>query len=390
MKLSGGSDQKKEQVNTVRISAVELMKLDQEMSAKKSGTNPRRTFLRWPFQRQAILIEMQQPGGAMSQLRYACRNLSTTGLAILHSTYVHTGTRANVHLPDLEGNIHPKLAKIVRCVHYKGVIHEVGLRFDQPINVRDFVQLDPMEGAFTMEHVDPEKLNGAVLHVDDSAMDRRLVRHYLRDTNLNVTTCETGEQAIARAGEGYDVILCEHDLPDMKGTTLVEMLRAKGIQTPIIMTTGDARVTTQQEAREVHASAYLCKPFTQDQLLRAMAEFMLMEATDSDSGGPVYSTLTAADSAFGFVPEFAEELRGMVTKLAQAIDKKDTAVLKRVAAQIRGAAKGMGFAIIGSAADSTVGALERAPDAAETIRSVRSLMGLCTRVRVREPDRKAG
>lgn len=390
MKPSGQNDPKPQQTNTVRISAVDLMKLDQEMNLKKSGHNTRRAFIRWPFAKQSLAVEMHQPGGVGSTLRYACRNLSTTGMGILHSSYVHSGTRCVVHLPGLEGNIHPTPAKVMRCIHYKGIIHEVGIGFDAPLNIRDFVQLDPLDGLFTMEHVSPDRLSGSVLHVDDSSLDRRLVRHYLKDTNLNVVTADNGEQALARSGEGFDIVLCENDLPDMTGVKFIESMRAKGLQMPIIVTTSDGRVTSRNEAREARASAYICKPFTQDQILRALAEFMLMEASDTDSGGPVYSLLTPADSAFTFVPEFIEELRGTADKVNAALAKNDVVVLKRLCSQVRGSAKGLGFAIVGSAAESAVSALERGKVPADWSRAVRTLVGLAMRVRVREPDRKAG
>ncbi len=390
MKPNANTEPKREPTNTVRISAVDLMRLDQEMNLKKSGTNTRRAFIRWPFAKQSLMVEMQQPGGAASSLHYACRNLSTTGMGILHSSYIHSGTRCNVHLPDLEGNVHPTCGKVMRCVHYKGVIHEVGIGFDKPLNIRDFVQLDPLDGAFTMEHVSPDRLSGSVLHVDDSSMDRRLVRHYLKDTNLNVVNADNAEQALARSGEGFDIVLCENDLPDMPGTKFIEALRCKGGQMPIIVTTSDGRIATRTEAREACASAYLCKPFTQDQLLRALAEFMLMEASDTDSGGPVYSTLAPTDSAYSFVPEFIEELRQSASKINAAITAGDAAVLKRLCSQIRGSAKGLGFPILGSSADAAVIALERGKTPADWTRAVRSLVGIALRVRVREAERKAG
>ncbi|CAN5715033.1 hypothetical protein BH11PLA1_BH11PLA1_11100 [soil metagenome] len=370
--------------NTVRISGADLLRLEEEMDAKNPGGSPRRSFLRWPFPKEAVLVEMIQPSGATSRLRYACRNLSTTGIGILHSTYVHIGTKCIVHLPRLDGGVATFAAIVARCMHYRGVIHEVGLKFDAALNVREYVGIDPMRGGFTMEHVDPGKLTGSLLHIDDSSMDRRLVRHHLRETNLNIVSAETASQALARASEGFDVIICEHDLPDMTGPALAESLRSQSIPTPIIMTTSDTRLAKDASQRSPCVSAYLLKPLTQEVLLRAMAEFMLMSRGDSDSGGPIYSTLAQTDSAFGFVPEFVEELREVSIRLGAGLEAKDTAALKRTCAQVRGAAKGVGFAIVGTAAESAVLALEHPDKATEWGRAVRALMGACARVKVKE------
>lgn len=387
--MKDNNPNKSEHTNTVRISAIDLIRLEQEMTARKGG-DVRRTFIRMPFQKHAITIEVAQPGGMKSSLRYAVRNLSSTGIGFLHSSFIHNGTLCTVHLPDLEGNIHPTMAKVVRCQHFKGIVHEIGLLFLKPINIRDFIPMDLMDGGFAMEAVKCEKLTGAVLHVDDSAIDRRLVRHYLRDTNLNVVNAEDGAGALARAAEPFDIVLCEQDLPDMTGVQLIESLRAKGIQTPIIITTGDAKMAVRQEARDAKASAYLNKPFSQEALLRAIAEFLLMDTSDSDSGGPLYSSLQPTDSAFGFVPEFAEELRRSVTKLNSAMDADDLSVVKRTCAQIRGAAKGMGFASLGAAADATLIALQTATSVKDAAKPLRSLIGMCVRVRFRDPSKKAG
>lgn len=381
------------QTNTVRMKATELQKLNEELEAANRGGHHARKSIRLEYLQLSVRVEMHQGGGATTNLQYAARNISGDGIGILHNSYVHPSTRCTVYLKHRDGREIPIEASAVRCRHVKGLIHEVGLRFKTPINVREFLNVDPMDGRFTLEAVDPQKLTGSLLHVEDSPMDRRLVRHYLAETALNIVSVEDGKTALERIGEGFDAIIVDNDLSDMTGMVLVEQMRSKGITAPIIMLTADTRPSAKEAARAARVSAVLSKPTTKEIVLQALAEFLMIDnAGSADAGGALTSTLSPGDPTFKFVPEFVDELKQFAEKINKAIAANDTGAARRLAYQIKGAAPALGFASIGEAANTAMLALDATGGVADCAKQLRLLVSLCLRAKAKDDkeQRKAG
>lgn len=388
---AGSAGQPNLPVNTLRIKAHELAKLSEELDATSRGGAHSRKCIRWDFLQLSVRIEMRQPAGATTSLRYAARNISAEGLGILHNSYVYPGTNCVVYLPTNDKKEMPIDAIVRRCRHVKGLVHEVGISFKVPIDLREFMNVDPMEGRFTLEHVDASKLSGSLLHVDNSAMDRRLVRHYLKDTSLNVVNTEDATTALARVKENFDVIIVDSDLPDMSGSQLAEKLRAQGISSPIIVLTADNRQATKDALKAAKVSAMLTKPASQDRLLQAIAEFLLLEGSSgAESGGHIYTSLKAEDPTNAFVAEFIEELSTISGRLSKAVDEDDLTTARRLCFQLKGAAPALGFFPLGEAADAAMLSLDATMSVHESIKQVRNVISMCKRVRVRESLGRAG
>jgi CheY-like chemotaxis protein/HPt (histidine-containing phosphotransfer) domain-containing protein len=373
----------------------ELQKLHEELEAANQGGQHARKCIRLDYVQMSVRVEMHQAGGASISLSYAARNISSEGLGILHNSYVHPSTRCVVFLKHRDGREVPIEASAVRCRHVKGLIHEVGIRFKAPVNVRDFLNVDPMEGSFTLEHVDPSKLRGSLLHVEDSPMDRRLVRHYLAETCLEVVSVETGKAAMERIGQGFDAIIVDNDLSDMTGIELVSTLRAQGVAVPIIMLTADTRPVAKEGARNARVSAIIPKPTNKNQMLQALAEFLIIDSNGaSETGGAVVTTLPPQDPTFKFVPEFIEELKQFAEKINKAVATEDAASARRICYQLKGAASALGFAAIGEAANAAMISIDAAggQSISESGKQLRQLVSLCTRAKIRDEKelRKAG
>lgn len=378
--------------NTVRMKATDLQKLHEELEAASQGGTHARKCIRLDYLQMSVRVEMHQTGGTSIALQYAARNISSDGLGILHNAYVHPGTRCVIHLKHRDGREVPVEGTAVRCRHVRGLIHEVGLRFKTPVNVRDFLNVDPMEGSFTLEHVDPKKLKGSLLHVDDSAMDRRLLRHYLAETGLNVVSVETAKAALERVEEQFDAFVVDNDLSDMTGVELVETLRARGVAAPIIMLTADTRSITKEGARNAKVSAVIPKPTSKGLMLQALAEFLIIDNTgETETGGAVVTTLAPTDPTFKFVPEFIEELKRFAEKINTAVNTEDVVAARRVCYQLKGAAPALGFSTIGEAAQAAMLMLDKHNSVTDGGKQLRSLVSLCTRAKVRDDShRKAG
>lgn len=103
----------------------------------------RRKNKRYPYRVRGISIGLNQ-NGEDATLVVSGRNLSTTGLAFLHLGPIPPGTACRIRLISLEGAEQVVLGTVAHCraLREKGNLHEVGTKFDQPIDPQRFVVVD--------------------------------------------------------------------------------------------------------------------------------------------------------------------------------------------------------------------------------------------------------
>ena len=128
--------------NTLGMTSVELEAIYEQLDSGTGDSSHRRQSSRLSFRQPSVGVEIIQPGGGQTQITVACRNLSRTGLGFLHSSYVHVGTRVVLTLTHRTALRVRVAAKVMRCRHVTRTVHDVGVMFDEPINVRDFMELD--------------------------------------------------------------------------------------------------------------------------------------------------------------------------------------------------------------------------------------------------------
>lgn len=365
-------------LNSIGMQPRELDLLIAEMDASQSGkANKRREYVRMPFAHASITMRIIQQGGASTDILVACRNLSSGGMSVLHSAYLHTGSKVIVRLPSTDGHHVEIPGYVCRCVHVKGVIHEIGLKFNAQVRLRDFVKCDPFDDCFSLENVKPEQLKGSVLYVEDSEMDHTIVRHFLRETELRLVPARTPKEALKLAADPFDLILTDFDMPEMDGAKFVETLRSQGVDTPVIMLTADTSSVTRSRLTSSKVNAFLTKPLSQPVLFRAIAEFILAGKVTSG----LTSSLPKDHPSYCLVETFVSQCKLYAKKLGEVAEKNDAETCRSLCNQIRGSAAAMGFESIGRAADEASKAVASSMDVSEASRQVRGLIALCERVR---------
>ena len=87
--------------------------------------------------RVALIIESEQLG----KRTYALipRNISRMGMSLLHGKFVYDGTPCVAGVKALDGQLVPVRGKVEWCRLVTGRIHEIGIRFEEPIVLDDFV-----------------------------------------------------------------------------------------------------------------------------------------------------------------------------------------------------------------------------------------------------------
>ena len=120
-----------------------------------------------------------------------------------------------------------------------------------------------------------------VLVVDDDELVRAAVVQLMESFSFSSESCVSAEEAVRRlAGERFDLICTDLELPGMSGVELIHHVRGSGAGTPIVLMTGRG---PDQRVPSAGADAFLWKPFTVDGL-RAAIDSALQRA--NTSGGP--------------------------------------------------------------------------------------------------------
>src|SRR5687767_14272464 len=102
-----------------------------------------------------------------------------------------------------------------------------------------------------------------LLVVDDSEMNRDMLRRRLERKGYRVITAENGEQALELvAREPIDLVLLDVMMPGLNGLDVLRILRKTpaGKDLPVIMATAKSESTDIVEALDAGANDYVVKP----------------------------------------------------------------------------------------------------------------------------------
>jgi putative nucleotidyltransferase with HDIG domain len=117
------------------------------------------------------------------------------------------------------------------------------------------------------------RIPARILVVDDHQAVRDILREGLGAAGYHVATAASAAEARARCAEGprFDLALCDIDMPEESGSSLLAWLRDRDPDLAVVMITGIDDAGTAVSAMLAGASDYVCKPFSLNEV-RARAE----------------------------------------------------------------------------------------------------------------------
>jgi len=105
-----------------------------------------------------------------------------------------------------------------------------------------------------------------VLIVDDSKAMRMIVTRTLRQAGFSEIEAReacNGKEALDLLGkEGFDLVLCDWNMPEMSGIELLGALKAKNSPVKFGFVTSEGTPAMRQQASEAGALFLIGKPFT--------------------------------------------------------------------------------------------------------------------------------
>jgi len=130
-----------------------------------------------------------------------------------------------------------------------------------------------------------KKLPCCILLVDDEPNVRTVFSDVLKRAGYRVKVVEDGHKAVKEVEKKtYNLALVDLRMPKMDGIEVLENIKKRKPEIPVIIYTGYGSVTTAVEAMRKGASDYLNKPFSPEELKLAIKKVLEQKGNTSQPG----------------------------------------------------------------------------------------------------------
>jgi CheY-like chemotaxis protein/HPt (histidine-containing phosphotransfer) domain-containing protein len=244
----------------------------------------------------------------------------------------------------------------------------------------------------------PPAIQARVLLAEDTPDLQRLFAHYLREAGADVELADNGVNACARAlasdaaGNPFDVILMDMQMPDLDGEQATMRLRRAGYTGPIVALTAHTMPSEREKCLRAGCDEFLSKPIEPTTLIEAIRRNLKPRPTPArpDELAPLISTLRGGGELMALLEEFVASLPERVTGMERAFAASDLDAIAIEAHRLKGTSASYGFIPIAEVA----GRLEESAKSKLMLDAVRRQIGeiadLCRRARSRSASLATG
>jgi two-component system sensor histidine kinase/response regulator len=253
----------------------------------------------------------------------------------------------------------------------------------------------------------PDRLRGVrILLTEDNEINQQIARELLEGAGASVDIANNGREAVERvsAGEAYDIVLMDLQMPEMDGFQATAKLRSddRFAALPIVAMT--AHATTEERLRCLAAGMndHIAKPIDPEQLIATVARFRDSAGVNAGGGSPEPAPAREARRAAtdadlpdvegldvrdglarvagnrklyrSLLRQFVDQQGTAIARAAEALTAGDVTTAERAVHSLRGVAANIGAAGVQAVAARLEGLIrERATEA--TIADARRAAG---------------
>ena len=117
-----------------------------------------------------------------------------------------------------------------------------------------------------------------ILVIDDEPVVLNSCRKVLEEDGFDVYLVPSADEALkAMKKEGFDLLLVDVKMPKHDGIYLMQKVKEKWPDVPIIVMSGYSTPDTITDGAKMGAEAFIAKPFTPDELLESIRQVIQKE-----------------------------------------------------------------------------------------------------------------
>lgn len=197
------------------------------------------------------------------------RRYGGTGLGLAISGRIATLLGGSIVLVDSS----PNLGSTFRLTIPVGSMQDVRVAVPNVVNEPN--KVSSSQGVSTLDNMSHVR----VLVAEDGPDNRKLIMHLLKKAGVIATAVENGELAVnaalsARdAGEPYDIVLMDMQMPVLDGYEATALLRRSNYTGPIIALTAHAMAGDRERCIAAGCDDYATKPIQRQQLLTLLSTY---------------------------------------------------------------------------------------------------------------------
>jgi DNA-binding NtrC family response regulator len=159
-----------------------------------------------------------------------------------------------------------------------------------------------------------------VLVVDDEVVLCHSVEKILKRKGhkIDAATSVADALKILDAGARYDLIIADLMMPQAGGMELLTAVKKSWPELPVLIITGFSSIASAVEATRLGASGYLPKPFTPDELEKAVADVFFRNPFKESTSADIESDIIDVDMPFSAKEIEKATSRGYVEQLTRS------------------------------------------------------------------------
>jgi signal transduction histidine kinase/CheY-like chemotaxis protein/HPt (histidine-containing phosphotransfer) domain-containing protein len=261
------------------------------------------------------------------------------------------------------------------------------------VGARGTLSALPVQGASANEPARtlPSQLKGRrILVVDDSPENREVLRWLLEEAGARAECVQNGklgiERALAaqRAGEPFDAILMDMNMPILDGFEATRALVTAGATSPVIALTALALAGDEERCRAAGCVAYIGKPIVPSVFFETLAR----QVTGRPVVGPApcprpspeeaLASLTQHPRFKGLVERYVASFPELATRLRALFADGELDELRTLVHRLRGTAATYGFLDVSKTAGRCEDVIRAGSPLAEVGRELEALLGRLT------------
>jgi signal transduction histidine kinase/CheY-like chemotaxis protein len=177
---------------------------------------------------------------------------------------------------------------------------------------------------------DPPKMSDGLRHallVDDQPVNLEILEKQLAPLGVQVTSCHSGTAALRAMDATVDLVLTDHNMPDMDGFELADTLRNQGYDIPILVLTSNPGFVPS-DARRQTVQGVLQKPIPRHDLYSKLANLGMRPVHPEPETTVLQDTVGAVDPPLD-IPVVPKSSDARLMRILAADDNKTNQLVFR-------------------------------------------------------------